>query len=49
MLTKDGARMAKKYMFFRSEKAGKRLGYSAGPAAAALRDAVDWFRENHYF
>ncbi|MFQ5353577.1 MAG: hopanoid-associated sugar epimerase [Thermodesulfobacteriota bacterium] len=48
MLTKDGARMAKKYMFFKSAKAGTMLGYSPGPAVAALSDAVKWFRENHY-
>jgi len=48
MLTKDGARMAKKYMFFSSVKAEAQLGYSPRPAVEALRDAVEWFRGHHY-
>ncbi len=48
MLTKDGAKMAKKYMFFSSARARKKLGYSPRPVAEALRDAILWFRENHY-
>lgn len=48
MVTKDGARMAKKYMFFRSTKAEEALGYRHRPAAEALRDAVEWFKENNY-
>ncbi len=48
MLTKDGVRMAKKYMFFSSARAKAKLGYSPRPAAEALRDAVEWFRGHHY-
>lgn len=42
--TVDGVRMARKCMFFSSEKARRELGYTARPADAALRDAVLWFR-----
>ncbi len=48
MVTKAGARMAKKYMFFRSDKAKAELGYAPRPSEDALRDAVIWFRENNY-
>jgi len=48
MLTKDGARMAKKFMFFSSAKAKAELGYSPRPATEALVDAAKWFRENNY-
>lgn len=47
-VTIDGIRMAKKRMFFSSEKAKNDLGYTAGPAEDALRDAIDWFRANGY-
>ncbi|MBF8269684.1 MAG: NAD-dependent dehydratase [Gammaproteobacteria bacterium] len=46
--TVDGVRMAKKKMYFSSEKARKKLGYSARPAHAGLVDAIEWFRENAY-
>jgi len=48
MLTRDGAKMAKKYMFFSSDKAKAKLGYNPGPAVEALRDAVEWFRAHNY-
>ncbi len=48
MLTKDGVKMARKYMFFSSRKAVEELGYSPRPAEEALKDAVTWFRENGY-
>ncbi len=48
MLTRDGARMAKKYMFFSSDRAVAELGYSHRAAAEALRDAATWFRDNNY-
>jgi len=48
MLTKDGVKMALKYMFFSIAKAERELGYSPRPAVEALRDAVKWFRENKY-
>ena len=49
MLTVDGLKMAKKKMFFSSEKARSALGYSPRPAVEAIRDAVDWFRTNEGF
>lgn len=45
-VTLDGARMAKKRMFFSSEKAERELQYRSRPASEALFDAVRWFREN---
>ncbi len=47
-VTVDGLRMARKLMFFSSKKAQKELGYEAGPARAALQDAIDWYRQNGY-
>jgi dihydroflavonol-4-reductase len=44
--TRDGIRMAKKYMFFLSSKAQRVLGYRARPVDDALQDAVAWFRAN---
>lgn len=46
--TVDGVRMAKKMMFYSSDKAVRELGYRFRPAADALRDATNWFRENGY-
>jgi dihydroflavonol-4-reductase len=46
--TLDGIKMAKKKMFFSSDKAKRVLGYSPRPAHQALADAVDWFREKNY-
>jgi dihydroflavonol-4-reductase len=47
-VTVDELRMAKKRMFFSSEKAGNVLGYRPRPAQEALRDAYEWFRAHHY-
>jgi len=47
-LTVDGIRMAKKAMFFSSEKARRELGYMTRSSKKALRDAVEWFRQNGY-
>ena len=44
----DAIKMAKHYMWFSSEKAKRELGYSSRPAAAALKDAADWFAANGY-
>ena len=44
----DAVRMSRKKMWVRHEKAVEELGYSPGPAAAALRRAVEWFRANGY-
>jgi dihydroflavonol-4-reductase len=42
LVTRDGLRMSRSHMYFRSEKAEKELGYRHRPAAAALADAVEW-------
>lgn len=47
-VTLVGVRLAKKKMFFSSEKAKRVLGYHPRPIEEALRDAVDWFRRNGY-
>jgi dihydroflavonol-4-reductase len=44
-VTFDGLRMAKHPMYFTSAKAERDLGYTARPAAAGLRDAIDWFSQ----
>lgn len=46
--TIDSIRMAKKMMFFSSEKAIHELGYQYRPARLALEDAVKWYQENGY-
>jgi dihydroflavonol-4-reductase len=48
MLTVDSVRMARKLMYFSSEKARRELGYSPRPAVEALRDEIDWFYRNGY-
>ena len=45
-VTIDGLRMARRKMFFTSRKAAEALGYQPRPAAAALADAVTWFRDH---
>jgi len=42
--TVDGVRMARKPMYFSSDKARRELGYAPRPALVALRDAVEWYR-----
>jgi dihydroflavonol-4-reductase len=44
----DGVRMARKKMWVRHDKAARELGYAPGPAAGALRRAVNWFVTNGY-
>lgn len=46
--TRDSIRMAKKQMYFSSDKAKQQLGYQYRPAYDALKDAVSWFKENNY-
>ena len=46
--TVDSVRMAKKLMFFSSDKAMRELGYHYRPARTALADAIEWFRSNKY-
>ena len=44
-LTVTGIKLARKLMFFSSDRARRELGYSPRPADDALRDAMVWFRE----
>lgn len=46
MMTRDHLKMARKKMFYSSEKAMTELGYSPRPAQQAVEDAVAWFRAN---
>lgn len=48
MVTVDGVRLAKKFMYFRCDKAVTALGYRSRPARQAIADAVAWFRDNGY-
>ena len=45
-VTRDHLRMARKMMFYSSDKAARELGYRSRPAAEAVHDAVAWFRAN---
>ncbi len=47
-VTVDGARMARKTMFYSSAKAERELGYTSRPLQDALRDALDWFSARGY-
>ncbi|MBT8143428.1 MAG: NAD-dependent epimerase/dehydratase family protein [Gammaproteobacteria bacterium] len=47
-VTVDGVRMARKKMYFSSERARQELGYQPRPARQALSDAVSWFADNGY-
>ena len=47
-ITVDGVKLARKYMYFSSARAERELGYRARPVESAIRDAVDWFRQNGY-
>lgn len=44
----DAVRMARKKMWVSHDKAVRDLGYTPGPADAALARAVEWFRGNGY-
>lgn len=46
--TVDEIRMAKKYMYFSSDKAREQLGYNPRPAREGIEAAINWFRENNY-
>ncbi len=45
MVTVDALRMARKWMWFSSDRAERELGYTHRPATEALADALAWFRE----
>lgn len=47
-VTVDGVKMARKKMYYSSDKAVRDLGYQARPARDAFVDAVAWFGENGY-
>jgi dihydroflavonol-4-reductase len=47
-ITLDGARMARKKMYFSSARAIRELGYAPRPAREAIADAVAWFEANGY-
>ena len=44
LVTVDGIKMSKTFMFFSSEKAKQVIGYSPRPGREALADAVKWLR-----
>jgi dihydroflavonol-4-reductase len=46
--TRDGLRMARKYMFFTDAKARRELGYTSRPHVEGLSDAIAWFRAAGY-
>ena len=47
-ITLEGVRMARKRMFFSSEKAVRELGYQWRAPTKAFEDAVFWFREQGF-
>jgi len=47
-ITVDGVRLARKTMFFTSERARAELGFRPRPAEEAFRDAVDWYRSEGF-
>ena len=46
--TVEAVRMGRKIMFASSAKAERELGYKVVPVYAALRGAIDWFRQHGY-
>ncbi|HEX2941301.1 MAG TPA: hopanoid-associated sugar epimerase [Rhodopila sp.] len=46
MMTRDHLKMARKKMFYASDKAIRELGYHPRPVREAVVDAVAWFRAN---
>ena len=44
LVTVDGIKMSKTFMFFSSDKAKNAIGYAPRPAREALADAVAWLR-----
>jgi dihydroflavonol-4-reductase len=43
-VTVDAIKMSKSFMYFSSDKAKKKIGYSPRPAREALADAIEWLR-----
>jgi dihydroflavonol-4-reductase len=48
LVTVVGVKLAKKHMYFSSEKARRELGYSPSPPFPALEAALAWFRQQGY-
>jgi dihydroflavonol-4-reductase len=48
MIPLTAVKMAKKFMFFDSQKAIRELGLPQTPVNQALQEAVDWFRQHGY-
>jgi dihydroflavonol-4-reductase len=48
MITVDSVRMSRKFMYFSTEKAREKLGYTSRPAIEAFREAVEWFCAHGY-
>jgi dihydroflavonol-4-reductase len=44
----DEVKMSKKYMYFSSDKATRKLSYAPRPALEAIKDACVWFSANGY-
>lgn len=44
----EGVKMARKHMYFSSQRAQEELGYHPGPVRPALERAVRWFVDNGY-
>ena len=47
-ITVDGVRLARKYMYFSSDRARRELGYRPGPALEAISAAIHWFTREGY-
>lgn len=47
-VTRDGLRMSRKHMYFSSAKAERELGYTWRDPRSAIREAIDWFRDEGY-
>lgn len=47
-ITVDGVRLAKKHMFFATDKARRELGFDPRPPQQALHEAIHWFRRHGY-
>jgi dihydroflavonol-4-reductase len=43
--TLDGLRMSRKHMYFSSAKAQRELGYEWRDPHIAIREAIDWFKD----
>ena len=48
MATVSGVKLSKKKMYFSIDKAKRDLGYQPGDVMIALKDAINWFKENNY-